>query len=88
MEEIIKFKPFNVILEYNPHKSLIQSIEEYLEYSTAYVLDKEKCIEKDTIYAIQVYPETTIGFYFVCASDYKLARDTMIGILEKNKPLN
>lgn len=72
IEEFIKkHKPLNLYIEYNDHKSSYETVEEYIEerdIKDEEIIDKEECIKKDTLYSLQVYPKTPIGFYKIYGS--------------------
>jgi hypothetical protein len=65
-----------LILQHNDHRTIYQSAEEWIEdnskrdISIIWVSEKEKqlAIENDSIWLLQWYPDTPVGFYCVCAS--------------------
>lgn len=58
-------------LEHNAHKDYYLTAEQELNenkferYDEISEEDKKQCIELDSIWTLQWYPETPIGFYFV-----------------------
>lgn len=63
----------SLTIVHNDHKNIYQSAEEWIEENTFYQWiseeEKKKAIENDSIWTIQVYPETPIGFYAYAASN-------------------
>ena len=56
-------------LEHNAHKDVYETIEEY--YDPEDFVSREewmKAVETDSVWHLQWYPDTPIGFYTVCAS--------------------
>ncbi len=88
IEEFIKkHKPLNVYIEYNEHKSNYQSIEDFFNYdcNEENIVDKEECVKQDTVYRLQVYPNTPIGCYIIFASTLERAIDEMDEFFSKEK---
>ena len=87
IEEFIKkHKPLNLYIEYNDHKSSYETVEEYIEerdIKDEEIIDKEECIKKDTLYSLQVYPKTPIGFYKIYASSIEKAVEDLEELLEE-----
>ena len=56
-------------LEHNAHKDVYETIEEYYDPG-AFVSEKEwlKAVKANSVWKLQWYPDTPIGFYVVCAS--------------------
>ena len=56
-------------LEHNAHKDVYETIEEFYDPG-AFVSEKErlKAVETNSVWKLQWYPDTPIGFYVVCAS--------------------
>lgn len=56
-------------LEHNAHKDVYETIEEFYDPG-AFVSEKEwfKAVEANSVWKLQWYPDTPIGFYIVCAS--------------------
>lgn len=56
-------------LEHNAHKDVYETIEEFYE-PLNFVSEKEwfKAVEANSVWKLQWYPDTPIGFYVVCAS--------------------
>ena len=81
IEEFIKkHKPLNLYIEYNDHKSSYETVEEYIlerDIKDEEIIDKEECIKNDTIYSLQIYPITPIGFYIIYASSLEKAIEEM-----------
>ena len=81
IEEFIKkHKPLNLYVEYNDHKSSYETVEDYITeryIEDEEIIDKEECIKKDTLYSIQVYPKTLIGFYKIYASSIEKALEVL-----------
>lgn len=83
LEEFInKHKPLSVWVEYNEHKNNYETIEKFFERldwdnELDNVLDKEECIKQDTVYRLQVYPSTPIGFCLIFASTLEKAVNEM-----------
>lgn len=80
IEEFIKkHKPLNVYIEYNENESNYQSIENFLNYDCdeERILDKEECIKQNSVYRLQVYPNTPIGCYIIFASTLEKAVNEM-----------
>ena len=81
IEEFIKkHKPLNLYVEYNDHKSSYETVEDYITeryIEDEEIIDKEECIKKDTLYSLQVYPKTPIGFYKIYASSIEKALEIL-----------
>lgn len=63
-----------LILEHNPHKSMYESVVEHTSYehfSGAWVSEeqKKKAIATDSLWVLQWYPATPVGFYKVIGAD-------------------
>jgi hypothetical protein len=56
-------------LEHNVHKDVYETIEENYD-PRDFVSDEEwtKAVELDSVWRLQWYPDTPVGFYVVCAS--------------------
>ena len=56
-------------LEHNAHKDVYETIEEFYDFGD-FVSEKErlKAIEANSVWKLQWYPDTPIGFYIACAS--------------------
>jgi hypothetical protein len=79
---VFRFDPYNASIDFNPHKNMHQSIEEYFEDDRLKFIDYEECVKKGKVYVVRVYPHTAVGFYEVCASDCQAALQKMINALE------
>jgi len=57
-------------LTHNEHKNMYLSVEENYE-KDQFVNEEEwaKSIQEDSVWCLQWYPETPIGFYIICASN-------------------
>lgn len=70
-------------IEYNPHKQTYQSAKDYLELMSELDIagiddgidgkDWNQMIESETIWRINVYPSTPIGFYVIMSSTLEKA---------------
>ena len=61
----------SLFLEHNEHKLYHQSLEDYLEcneYDWPSDSEKELAIKIDSLWTIQWYPDSTVGFYRVAAA--------------------
>ena len=64
----------SMILTVDGHKAVYESVEDYLkgfgEEHTSFSSDEEKrlAIETDTIWELQWYPDTPVGFYCIGAA--------------------
>ena len=89
IEEFIKkHKPLSLYIEYNDHKSSYETVKEYIEereITDEEIIDKEECIKNDTIYSLQIYPITPIGFYLIHSSSLEKAIDEMDKYFSKEK---
>lgn len=80
-------KHINMHIEHQPHASCFQTVEEWLKenklsgYSDTTPEDEHKMIESDSIWTIQWYPDTPVGFYSVAAAS--LERCVEISKLEE-----
>ncbi len=62
----------SLTLSHNDHKSVYEPIEEYLSHSDMdWVSEeqKQKAIDEDSIWEIQWYPNTPVGFLYFAACD-------------------
>ena len=76
-----------MILEHNPHHSVYESVDEY--FGDTPLLDRvskeirDECVRSDSIWTLQWYPSTPVGFNFVAAATLervlKLAREISEG---------
>lgn len=59
-------------LQHNDHKSVYDSVEQWIEKNTLFDFisegEKQKAIATDSIWTLQWYPHTPIGFYSIAAS--------------------
>lgn len=87
LEDIVfRFNPYSAFLEYNPHRNLYQTIEEYFDSdrSVAKFIDYEECVKKNSVYVLRVYPHTAVGFYEISGSDYEAVMYRMIEVLHND----
>jgi hypothetical protein len=56
-------------LEHNAHKDVYETLEEFYDPGD-FVSEKEwlKAVKENSVWKLQWYPDTPIGFYIVCAS--------------------
>ena len=75
-------KHLMLIISHNDHKSCYEDMSSYLNFEPMNRIENltpeeiKICIENNEIWEIQWYPETPIGFHYVCAP-------TLEGCLEK-----
>ena len=76
--EILRMTKCSFSLSINEHKNDYSTVEKYIETSKVYdgplsrdITEEKllKMIEKDTIIEIHCYPNTPIGFFYVCGYD-------------------
>lgn len=71
-------------LEHNEHKSSYESIEEWTAFlglsddEWASPGEKEKAIREDSLWMLQWYPETPIGFHRIAASSIEAIRERVL----------
>ena len=90
MKRILERCKCGVFFTANEHRDYYQKAEEWLieqmqDQSDIDEIDKDvwkKMIDLDTIYALQFYPETPVGFYRIYHYDYDELVKTAINILE------
>ena len=63
---------------HNDHKNIYQSVAEWCDDNVDWVnwvsdAEKAKAIEMDSVWSIQWYPDTPVGFYVVAASTFEAA---------------
>lgn len=65
-------------ITHNGHRTNYETVASYLNYkelseeeAKKFSLERLKCIEKDEIWEIQLYPRTPISFYWVFASTFE-----------------
>ena len=56
-------------LTHNAHKDVYETIQDYYD-AEDFVSPEEyiKAIDKNSVWTLQWYPETPVGFYMICAS--------------------
>jgi len=79
-------------IEHNNHKSTYQTVEELLKddtenfYEFSSKEDRQKCIDTNELWSIQIYPDTPIGFYVFAGSTFeKVLEDMNKELGEKNE---
>jgi hypothetical protein len=82
---IVMFDPYEVSMDYNPHKGMHQTIAEYFEGSEDHFIDYDECIKTDKVYVVRVYPDTAVGFYEICSRWHDDAINRMIEVLRKDR---
>ena len=82
MDELMKFTPYEASIDFNPHKGIHETIEDY--YDRDSFIDYDECIKQERVFCIRVYPRTSVGFYEVCASEYQTALKKMCDTLEND----
>lgn len=71
----------SLCLEHNEHKSSYETIEEWAHFlgledeEWAAPEEREKAIREDSLWMLQWYPDTPIGFYRIAASSLEAIRD-------------
>lgn len=67
-------KHLSLTIEHNPHKTVYQSALQWFQDRESLDPDpdyseetKKQCIAQDSIWTIQYYPDTPIGFHFAVA---------------------
>ena len=84
LEALLPSHKASLHLTHNEHKTNYESVEDYTEWmeldSSEWVSEKERkaTIERDSIWVLQWYPDTPIGFHRLVAS-------TLNAIIEKLK---
>ena len=65
-------------LEHNSHKDVYETIEESCDPGD-FVSEKEwlKAVEDNSVWRLQWYPDTPIGFYIVCASTLEAVEEAI-----------
>lgn len=70
-------KHMSLTIQHNEHKNCYVTIQHYFTHyphlEDADLSEKNRCIEQDSIWEIQWYPNTPIGFYHVFASTLEKA---------------
>ena len=74
MEECeFPFHKASLHITHNEHKTNYESIEEYtgeISREELSINERAKCIENDSIWELQVYKHTPIGFYKIYSSTF------------------
>jgi len=69
-------------ITHNGHRTSYQSMNDYL--SEEYIKEEisfdeaQLCLKTDSIWEIQIYPITPIGFYKSCASTFEMAMELIL----------
>lgn len=93
MKQIIKKCKCGVFLRANEHKDYYQTVEQYLieqiiDQAEIDEIGKDvwnKMIELDTIFILQFYPNTPVGFYKIFHYDYDKLIKKALDILTEGK---
>jgi len=94
MNRIIEYGFFEVIFKQNPHKGIHYSVENWLESYGGDGIDPEdvvdgssveKMIAHNTIFQIQIYPKTPIGFVVYFSHDYDLLIEHVVARMDAIK---
>lgn len=78
MDKLINFvkDKLNVLIEYNPHKSFRVSVEVYTrDCIWADIKGKQKALDSNTLWLIEVYIGGTPGYYTYVAHDLNVLID-------------
>lgn len=68
-------------IEYNSHKDVYETIETFLNNHDAdkeEIIDYDKMIETDTLFWLQVYPDSPIGFNRLFGSSLEICLEKML----------
>lgn len=71
----------SMIIEHNDHKSIYQDLRDYLADKSNHIEDdmfrdadeRQRCIDHDSLWMVQWYPDTPVGFSRVYASTLQAA---------------
>ncbi|PZD95225.1 hypothetical protein DNH61_11740 [Paenibacillus sambharensis] len=85
MEELMKFNPYSVTIDFNDHRVVHERDIEMYYGGRENFLDFERCVELNRVFKVQVYPKGSVGFYTVCASELQPALQKMCEALENDK---
>jgi hypothetical protein len=83
LEKLLPAHKASLHLIHNQHKSFYEPITQYLEDREDRYEDVElnrQCIEADSIWDLQWYPNTPVGFYFVYGPTLQSLFDQMKGV--------
>lgn len=76
---------------HNEHKGSYLTAEQAVEENEVTHLyewvskdEKQKAVEKDSIWILQWYPKTPIGFFCMAASNLEVLIDHVYGLLDEN----
>ena len=74
----------SLFLEFNPHKNLYQTVEDYLEdFDDDEIVNRPLILSRDSFWVVNVYPNTPIGASQVAAPELLVALRAMRGLLEQ-----
>lgn len=65
-------------LAHNPHRDVYETVEQYTaDFADEWASDaeREKAIREDSLWELQWYPDTPVGFYRIMASSLEALRD-------------
>lgn len=78
-------------ITHNQHKAYYETIPDYLDGISAgkdiLPEDLKECIERDSLWEVQLYPRTPISFYWVGAATFERACDLIKETMKKGGDL-
>jgi hypothetical protein len=65
-------------LSHNAHRDVYEPVEEHYDHSDfVSEAEWEKAVREDSVWCLQWYPETPIGFHIICASSLEAIKTAL-----------
>jgi len=82
IKKLVEACSASVEISFNLHRSVYQSVEQYLNVDAAIPDVIDVMVGRDFIIEIQFYPDTPVGFHVVYHYDLDAALDEALTIIE------
>ena len=88
LEKLIGGHPNHLNISFNDHWVYYESAQDWVDEENRNWVsdeDREKAIRENSIWSVQYYPNTPVGFVAVCGSDLEVVIDALIEYVEKER---